>query len=274
MSADEPGATFRVLTWNLWWRFGPWEERQPAIATVLEEEGADIVCLQEVWATDTGVDQSAVLAARLGLHHARTPSPFWNGASFGNAVLSRWPILDTTMIPLPGADGATSPRQALVVDIDAPFGAFTVICAHIEYRFDRSDQRKNQLRTISEHVVARHPEPETTFPVILAGDLNAVPDSDEIRSLTGRSAPLVPGLVFTDAWEVAGDESAGNTWSASNPHLQDSTWPNRRLDYIMVSWPRPKGVAKPVRARLAGTSPRHGVTPSDHFAVVADLRIR
>jgi len=24
----------RVLTWNLWWRFGPWEERRKAILTV------------------------------------------------------------------------------------------------------------------------------------------------------------------------------------------------------------------------------------------------
>ena len=37
----------RVVTWNLWWRFGPWQERQPAIARSLVELKPDIVCLQE-----------------------------------------------------------------------------------------------------------------------------------------------------------------------------------------------------------------------------------
>jgi len=32
----------RVLTWNLWWRFGPWRQRHDAIAAVLAE--AQPVC--------------------------------------------------------------------------------------------------------------------------------------------------------------------------------------------------------------------------------------
>jgi endonuclease/exonuclease/phosphatase family metal-dependent hydrolase len=269
---EEP--TFRVLSWNLWWQFGPWEERQPAIATLLERQRADVVCLQEVWATDTGIDQSAILANRLGLHHARTASPFWNGKSFGNAVLSRWPILDTTTIPLPGPDGGASVRQALCAHIDAPFGVFTAICAHLDFRFDRSQVRSNQLAAICAYVSSAHTDPEGSFPVVLAADLNAVPDSDEVRALTGRCQPHAPGVVFTDAWEVAGDGSPGFTWDARNPYLLDSTWPNRRIDYILTSWPRPKGVGKAVRCFLTGTEPVHGVMPSDHFAVVADIRVR
>ena len=48
----------RVLTWNLWWQFGPWRERQPAILSVLQEQDADIVFLQEVWAQEGGLDQA------------------------------------------------------------------------------------------------------------------------------------------------------------------------------------------------------------------------
>jgi endonuclease/exonuclease/phosphatase family metal-dependent hydrolase len=48
---------------------------------------------------------------------------------------------------------------------------------------------------------------------VLCGDFNAGPDSDGIRMLTGRSATAAPGLVFYDAWEVAGDGTAGVTWS-------------------------------------------------------------
>ena len=40
---DEP-VSVRVLTWNVWWRFGPWEQRQPAILATLQKADADIVC--------------------------------------------------------------------------------------------------------------------------------------------------------------------------------------------------------------------------------------
>ncbi|MBJ7369551.1 MAG: endonuclease/exonuclease/phosphatase family protein, partial [Ilumatobacteraceae bacterium] len=47
----------RILTWNLWWQFGPWRDRQEAILTTLRNENADIVFLQEVWAQEGGLDQ-------------------------------------------------------------------------------------------------------------------------------------------------------------------------------------------------------------------------
>ena len=52
----------RVLTWNLWWHFGPWEARQPAILETLRRVDADVVCLQEVWEHVDGANQAADLA--------------------------------------------------------------------------------------------------------------------------------------------------------------------------------------------------------------------
>src|SRR3990170_5219313 len=40
----------RVMTWNIWWRFGPrWRERQPGILATIERFNPDVVALQEVW---------------------------------------------------------------------------------------------------------------------------------------------------------------------------------------------------------------------------------
>jgi hypothetical protein len=61
------------------------------------------------------------------------------------------------------------------------------------------------------------------------------------------------------------------TWSSENPHVAWSAWPNRRLDYLLVSWPRPRPAGNPLRCWLAGTKPVGGVQPSDHYAVVADF---
>src|SRR5262245_42304973 len=55
----------RIVTWNIWARYGPWELRAPVIAATLAETGADIIGLQEVWDDGTR-NQARELAAALG----------------------------------------------------------------------------------------------------------------------------------------------------------------------------------------------------------------
>jgi hypothetical protein len=64
----------RVATWNLWWRFGPWEQRREAIAAVLADARPDVCGLQEVWA-GRGKQLAALLAERLGMHWALDAVP-------------------------------------------------------------------------------------------------------------------------------------------------------------------------------------------------------
>jgi endonuclease/exonuclease/phosphatase family metal-dependent hydrolase len=261
----------RVLTWNVWWRHGAFEDRQRAIEAVLVAEAPDVVCLQEVWANENGEHQGQRIADRLGYVMASTEGPFFNGWSVNNVVLSRFPITQASTAALPGADGGPSHRRA--AHLNTPWGLWPIICTHLEHRFDHSATRSAQARALLALVNDRRGDPTRDAPVIVGGDLNAVPDSDEIRMLTGRSPAPVPGLVLNDCWEQVGD-GAGLTWSAANPNLPASAWPNRRLDYLMVSWPRPRPFGNPIRAWLAGdaTVAGNGVTPSDHFAVVADFR--
>jgi endonuclease/exonuclease/phosphatase family metal-dependent hydrolase len=43
------GGRVRVMTWNIWWRFGPrWRDRQPALLETLRQVDPDVVALQEV----------------------------------------------------------------------------------------------------------------------------------------------------------------------------------------------------------------------------------
>jgi len=68
----------RVVTWNLWWRFGDWQRRFEVITAVLRETAPDVVGLQEVWARGSGsnsVNAAGLLARRLGMHWAWVPSP-------------------------------------------------------------------------------------------------------------------------------------------------------------------------------------------------------
>ena len=194
--ADLIDTRLRVATWNVWWRFGPWTERQPAIAETLRRIDADVIALQEVW------------------------------------------------------------------------GRFDLYTTHLNWRYDESHVRQAQVRALAEFVG------ESTgraFPPIVCGDFNAEPDSDEVRMLTGRAAVPVPRLVLVDAWDVAGD-GAGFTWSNDNAFAARDLEADRRIDYVYVGWRKARGAGHVVDARVAAIDPIDGVHPSDHYAVVAELR--
>lgn len=274
---DGTSGVMRVMTWNLWWRFGPWEARAAAIAEVVRDVRPDVLLLQEVWSAG---DESAAhrLADAVGAGHvALTDDPFAErrgetGAGFHNAIVSRWPLHDACSHPLPKLDGAPGHRRALSAVVATPFGPWPVISTHLDHRFDESALRQLQAEELLRVVSEVRGDPDTAVPTVVAGDLNAVPDSDEVRILTGRRAGPVRNLVLSDCWEHVGD-GPGCTWRADNPHQSSTAWPNRRLDYVMVSWPRPKPVGNPVRAFLAGLHAVNGVWPSDHASVVVDLHV-
>jgi endonuclease/exonuclease/phosphatase family metal-dependent hydrolase len=269
----------RVMTWNLWWRFGPWEQRARAIEAVVADVDPDVLCLQEVWSVD-GDSAAARLAEVLGYHHAITDDPFAGrrgaGAQarvgFHNAILAKAPVSDVVSHPLTRLDGAPGHRRALSARVALQGHVWPIVSTHLDYRFDDSALRQLQAAEILHIVDGLRTDPDHEPPVIVCGDFNAPPDSDEIRLLTGRRAGPVRNLVLSDSWEHVGD-SDGATWRRDNPYQTSSAWPDRRLDYVFVSWPRPKPLGNPVRAQLAGVEPVDGVVASDHAAVVVDLHV-
>jgi endonuclease/exonuclease/phosphatase family metal-dependent hydrolase len=262
----------RVLTWNLWWRFGPWGARQAAIVETLRRVDADIVCLQEVWETRDGQSQADDLAAALGLHAAYGAGLGLDLApeSLGNAVLSRWPITGTKVAMLPAPSGLDELRCVVRAGIDGPRGPLEVFTTHLNWRLDQSAVRQQQVRAICELV--DETKRDRTYPPILCGDFNAEPDSDEIRMLTGLRDVPVPKLVFIDAWQARGDGGPGYTWSRDNPYTVVDPEPDRRIDYVLAGYPREQGAGETVACSVEGIEAIDGVYPSDHYAVLAELR--
>lgn len=265
------------MTWNLWWQFGPWKERQPAVSAELQRIQPDVALLQEVWADEDGPDQAAILASDLNMELVRTTAADGSPQKFGNAILSRWPIQSSSMTRLPTEDGAPSHRTALVAVVDTPAGPQPFVVTHLAWQYGAGPLRIRQLEAVVELADEHRNQDPDAPPLVLGGDFNAVPDSDEIRRLTGLGPPFRPGQVFTDCWAAVGDGD-GHTWTRDNPHAADALWPRRRLDYVFVVWPRPKPLGNPVSAQLAGTEPivydggpDGGIVPSDHYAVVVDL---
>ncbi|GAA2595646.1 endonuclease/exonuclease/phosphatase family protein [Actinomadura fulvescens] len=263
--------TVRVVTWNVWSRYGPWRDRERAILDVLKAAGGDLVVLNEAWESRDDT-QAERLKHALGLpHHAFRGSPedgSADGGMSGVLILSRWPLARVGRQRLGDQEGWDS-GLAVYARADGPRGPLHVFGVGLGWKLGHSVQRQGQLRDLGSYV---RKLADTSAPVVLCGDFNAGPDSDEIRMLTGRTAVSAPGLVFYDAWELAGDGTPGHTWANANPWARPVLFPDRRIDYVFSAWPRAGGAGHPVRCELVGTEPVDGVLPSDHYGVLADLR--
>lgn len=265
-------STVRVLSWNLWWRFGPdWEARQAGILHVLREVQADVMCFQEVW--QEGEDcQAAHLARALGVEYAYSGASRIGDVWFGNAILSRWPLRrsESRMLPsMPSDDGGRNCR-VLHAGIEGPRGPLDVYTTHLSYKPEESAIRQLQVKALCQMVAEG--SPGRAFPPLVLGDFNAVPESDEIRMMTGKAAVPVDGLVFYDAWEASHAEGRGFTWSHENVHTGLALEPDRRLDYIFAGKPLANGAGHVRKAWLLGREPVDGLLPSDHYGVAAEIR--
>jgi endonuclease/exonuclease/phosphatase family metal-dependent hydrolase len=265
-------ATARVLTWNLWWRFGPdWRARQDAIRRTIAAADPDVLALQEVWG-DQASSQAHELAGRLGYvavfaAPSLPPPPEppesadQEGISVGLGLLSRWPILNSRRVVLPSRHRDPAP-VALVAQLEHPAGPLHVVVACLEWEPDFDDDRHAQSQALAD--LATDPALDGPHPVVVAGDLNAAPDSTVL-------APL--RHVMTDAWEAGGGSPDAVTLPSTHPcaPLEVSELIDRRIDHIFVRDPRRQVTV--TGAAVTGSAV-DGVHPSDHLAVMCDLSWR
>jgi len=243
----------RVMSWNVWWLFGPdAERRQTAIAATLEKLRPDLVGLQESYE-----GQATELARRLGMYAAFADAPLppalappessLQDEDLGVTALSRWPISAAGRHVLPAVHRPEKP-VALLTTVEHPAGPihFCVSCTEWEPKY--ADDHLAQTQEIAK-VVGELPQP-----VILAADLNAPPASAEM-------APLL--RVMADTW--LGEDVP--TLSSRHPHapLEAVKQIDQRIDYVLV-----RGDFTVERTFLAD-QPVDGLYPSDHFGVVTDL---
>ena len=109
------------------------------------------------------------------------------------------------------------------------------------------------------------------YPVILVGDFNAVPESNEHRYMRGLNSIDGTSTFYTDAWEVHNSQGSGATWSTENTYASIYGLPDRRIDYIYVATMGVRGPGAVLDCRVVCNEAKGGVWPSDHFGVYAEL---
>lgn len=259
--------TFRAATLNIWSRFGPWEERLEAIRAGLRSVAPDIIGMQEVLRLED-FDQAKLCADGLGYEIAWGVASENHGFAHGNAILSRWPIVRTEVIPLPNG-GSDEHRSVIFAEINAPFGKVPFFCTHLNWKFHHGHVRVLQVKALAE-AVARL-APVEAFPPVVVGDFNAEPDADEIRYMKGLTGFGGPCVYFADSFGVAGDGTPGVTFSKSNAFAGPLREPERRIDYVFVRGPDDAQRGEPVEAKVCFDQPHQGIYPSDHYGVVATI---
>lgn len=153
------------------------------IALVLEELDADIIGLQEVdsrLAAAGACDQLTFLAQRLGFHVAAGLNIVCHRGHYGNALLSRWPILASRLIDLSAV--GREPRGGIDADVAWPAedGALRVIVTHLGLR---AWERRRQMVSLLGHIRGRE---DASRPLLLMGDFNEWVRSGPVsRSLSG-----------------------------------------------------------------------------------------
>jgi endonuclease/exonuclease/phosphatase family metal-dependent hydrolase len=214
---DGPARPVRVLSYNLHFGFDVrgWSDLE-GVARAIEASGAEVVGLQEVsrgWYVNGAADMLAWLQRRLRMPHARFAGA--SDAIWGNALLSRYPIVAGEVVRLP-REGVPLRRNALRAELDLGAGRrLSVVVTHLHHVEgpDGARVRLAQVPRLVELVAGR---PAT----VLMGDLNAEPGSAEIGLL--RSAGM------TDAFTAAaGGPADAPTWPADRP--------DRRIDWIWLS---------------------------------------
>jgi endonuclease/exonuclease/phosphatase family metal-dependent hydrolase len=156
----------KVASYNIHQCVGLDGRREPRrVAAVLREIDADVLCLQEV-STEPGVTvdsmQMQYLAATLDLHAVAGPTIVHGEAHYGNALLTRRPLIDVRRVDL--TVYRREPRAAIDVDLDGGGGPVRVIATHLGLL---PGERRWQVRRLLDIL-----DEDAYKPTVLCGDIN------------------------------------------------------------------------------------------------------
>lgn len=178
------------------------------IAALIEESGADIIGLQEV---DNGMyrskfrNQLKYLADSLSMYYAYGENLNILSGRYGNAILSKYPIVYSENILLPSK---REQRGMLRADIDVDGRKINFMSTHLGLNIE---EREKQMKVITDYTKT------LTDEIIIVGDFNAQPEEDEIRRFS---------KFMIDTGYAAGE---------SHQPTFDFPFVSGRIDYIFIS---------------------------------------
>lgn len=211
------------------------------IAGVIMKADPDFVALQEV-DYKTNRAKKYDLATELGWRLKMSPifgrAMYYDDGEYGEAILSNYTFVGARNVALPHSPGS-EPRAALeIVSVLNSGDTIAIVGTHLDHLEDEKD-RVEQAKKINKVFSAN------SYPTILAGDLNAVPES-------------LPINILEKFWTASYDK---NNPMATYP----SNNPIEKIDYVMF-FPND-------RWRVLETKVIQDSIASDHCAYLVSLEL-
>lgn len=233
----------RVVTYNTHGCVGTDGARSvERIVDVLRACDADVIGLQEIDVGRTrsgGIDQAEAIAVRLGMDHVFGAALDDGVGAYGNAILSRHPVLHLRTQKLPTWRAVSEPRCFVHARVDLPAGGLDVIVTHFGLG---PIERMGQARHVADELSRSSPW------TVLLGDLNCGRGSIAYSRLAGK---------LRDAQHAVSSRTVRATYPSWRPIL--------RIDHVFVG-PGLEVLASEV---ATGTLVR---AASDHLPVVVTMR--
>lgn len=272
----------RVFTMNIWNFDGPYAKRQQILRAGIRKLAPDLLAFQEA-GFDGQRDQVREILDGCGYHIVHqfdklTSPPCQNGC----CLASRWPFELVEVLPMQVTAACGGyPYAAMAVRVAAPepVGLLLFVCVKPSWELNRERERERQAVALDE-MIRRHAR-RTEFPTVIAGDFDATPDSASIRFLTGKQSLEGKSTHYLDAWQQAGNNSAGYTWTYQNGFAAQiidrcirQPRHARRIDYIFLGSPHDYSRFARLRSgRVVLDKPVAGIWPSDHYALYAEVDV-
>lgn len=191
---DRPAGTIRIVSWNIHGAIGRRRRPNPERTMAeIERMAPDILILQEVdgrtmfgraanafeFVTNALWDRLPRDSDQRAGHMVEARTADWPTDDIGNLLWSRFPILGSEIVDLPGPD--IENRKAIDAEIDLGNRTLRVIGSHFALL---PTTRRKQARTI-----VRHLEGKRDLPTVLAGDLNEWWPKGWVHSTLSRRLP-------------------------------------------------------------------------------------
>ena len=247
------GQSLRVMTYNIYGARATSPANAAdldAIAEVIRRQNPDFVTLNEVdvFTNRTGKDvhQACDLAEKLGMEWHFSKAIDRDGGEYGDAVLSKYPILEKRSYRLPcAAEQPGEDRSLCVIRVQIDGKDLYVASTHLDHLSGDAS------RLVQATEIRRIRDTELEGDLILCGDLNAIPSSNVIATMTSFLTNTGP----IDQYTFPSDD------------------PSRKIDYIMYAPIEHFGVQN-CQVVSRGDQQVGGVDASDHRPVLADIRFQ
>ena len=247
------GQSLRVMTYNIYGARATSPANAAdldAIAEVIRRQNPDFVTLNEVdvFTNRTGKDvhQARDLAEKLGMEWHFSKAIDRDGGEYDDAVLSKYPILEKRSYRLPcAAEQPGEDRSLCVIRVQIDGKDLYVASTHLDHLSGDAS------RLVQATEIRRIRDTELEGDLILCGDLNAIPSSNVIATMTSFLTNTGP----IDQYTFPSDD------------------PSRKIDYIMYAPIEHFGVQN-CQVVSRGDQQVGGVDASDHRPVIADIRFQ